>query len=155
MKWARLVRSAGKRCAKNEANSRKRRVRAPRRLSANFVGIDMKLLVITLLLSVAFTTLTMMLPYDGCVCGEYRGFPFRVVGPICGSSRLHVALDKRPKCTQTVFDCRGFTADILAYTAIILLARYGFRRSRHVPSAELAHPLRLRRTRCLATHPER
>jgi hypothetical protein len=43
-----------------------------------------KYIAISLLLGVAFTGLTMLIPYENCMDGNARGFPLGVIAPSCG-----------------------------------------------------------------------
>jgi hypothetical protein len=82
---------------------------------------------ISLLCGVALTGIIMLVPYEYCMDGPGRGFPFAVYSPICGAWFPVFAFD-HSKIPQ-VLDGGGFIGDVAAWGAVAYFVRSRFFRS--------------------------
>jgi hypothetical protein len=81
----------------------------------------------SLLFGIGITALTMTVPYEYCMDGPGRGFPFAVYSPACGAWVPVVAFDGS-KIPQ-VLDLGGLVGDAVVWgTAVALLRRWHSRR---------------------------
>ena len=84
-----------------------------------------------MLWGVALTGVVMLVPYEYCMDGPGRGFPFAVYSPSCGAWVPVVAFDDS-KVPQ-VLDAGGFVGDVVAWGAVAAL--FHRRRVRRLPAA--------------------
>lgn len=83
---------------------------------------------INLVWGVALTAMTMLIPYQYCMDGPGRGFPFAVYCPACGAWLAAFAFDDS-KIPQ-ILDLGGFFGDALVWGFAVALARHWLSRSR-------------------------
>lgn len=79
----------------------------------------------------------MLIPYQYCMDGPGRGFPFAVYSPSCGAWFPAFAFDDS-KIPQ-ILDLGGFVGDVLVWGAVAALVRTRILRRRvHTPTHENA-----------------
>ncbi|MFO1461032.1 MAG: hypothetical protein U1G08_16710 [Verrucomicrobiota bacterium] len=84
--------------------------------------------VINVMWGVALTATTMLIPYQYCMDGAGRGFPFAVYCPSCGAWLPAFAFDDS-KIPQ-ILDLGGFLVDVLVWGLAAAFVRYRLSRPR-------------------------
>jgi hypothetical protein len=102
-----------------------------RRQSLSFTfGESMRIVtkhVINFLWGAALTAMTMLIPYQYCMDGPGRGFPFAVYCPSCGAWLPAFAFDESK--IPLILDLGGFLGDVLVWGLAVAFVRYWFSRS--------------------------
>lgn len=108
---------------------------ARRRRCALFDSAAMKIVVISLLWGAAITATSMLFPYEYCMDGPGRGFPFAAYSPMFDAWLPIFAFDES-KIPQTL-DLGGFIGDTIILGSLFGLVRTRFmrRQRQRVPEA--------------------
>ena len=81
----------------------------------------MKRHFLSLVLGTVITGMTMLVPFQYCMDGPGRGFPFAVYSPLCGAWCPVFTFDENK--TPQVLDVGGLLADVLVWTVAVAVVR--------------------------------